>query len=58
MKLTISKSKNNTFFYMSESFRNKKGISTTRTVEALGSEKEIKEKYGVDDARAWAKAYV
>ena len=58
MKLTISKSKNNTFFYMSESFRNEKGISTTRTVEALGSEKEIKEKYGVDDARAWAKAYV
>ena len=43
MKLTISKSKNNTFFYMSESFRNEKGISTTRTVEALGSEKEIKE---------------
>ena len=59
MKLTISRSKNSVSFYVSESFRDKHGNSTTRTVMKLGTEKSIKEKYGEDfDAVAWAKAYV
>lgn len=59
MKLTISRSKNSVSFYVSESFRDKFGHSTTRTVMKLGTEKSIKEKYGEDfDVEAWARAYV
>src|SRR5574344_146142 len=59
MKLTISRSKNSVSFYVSESFRDKFGHSTSRTVMKLGTKKSIKEKYGEDfDVEAWAKAYV
>ncbi|MDY5721569.1 MAG: hypothetical protein SPK55_03150, partial [Succinivibrio sp.] len=59
MKLTISRSKNSVSFYLAESFRNEKGHSTTRTLEHIGTEQSIKEKYGQDiDAVQWAKDYV
>ena len=59
MKLTISRSKNSISFYLAESYRNEKGHSTTRTLEHIGTEKSIKEKYGQDiDAEQWARDYV
>ena len=42
MKLTISRSKNSTSFYVHESYRNEKGHSTTRVVEKLGTAEFIK----------------
>ena len=48
MKLTISRSKNSISFYLAESYRNEKGHSTTRTLEHIGTEQSIKEKYGQD----------
>ena len=49
MKLTISRSKNSTSFYVHESYRNEKGHSTTRVIEKLGTAEFIKSEYGVED---------
>lgn len=58
MKLTISRSKNSTSFYVHESYRNEKGHSTTRVVEKLGTAEFIKSEYGVEDPEKWAREYV
>lgn len=54
-KLTITKSRNARCFYIQTSYRKKDGRISTKTVRRLGSEKKIKEEYGVDDAEAWAR---
>lgn len=53
----ISPSKNAKSFYAIKSVR-RNGKNSSEIVEKLGTEKFIKETYGVDDAEAWARAYV
>lgn len=57
MRLSVTKSKNSTSFYVIRSIYNG-GKRTSEVVEKLGTETLIKETYGCDDAYAWAKAYV
>lgn len=57
MRLKISPSKNAKSFYVIRSVR-RAGVNSSEIVEKLGTEKYIKETYGVDDAEAWARAYV
>lgn len=57
MRLMISPSKNAKSFYAIKSVR-RNGKNSSEIVEKLGTEKFIKETYGVDDAEAWARAYV
>ena len=57
MRLKISPSKNAKSFYVIQSVR-RNGKNSSEIVEKLGTEKYIKETYGVDDAEAWARAYV
>lgn len=57
MRLKISPSKNAKSYYMIQSVR-RNGKNSSEIVEKLGTEKYIKETYGVDDAEAWARAYV
>lgn len=57
MRLKISPSKNAKSFYVIRSIR-RAGVNSSEIVEKLGTEKYIKETYGVDDAEAWARAYV
>lgn len=57
MRLKISPSKNAKSFYIIRSVR-RDGKNSSEIVEKLGTEKYIKETYGVDDAEAWARAYV
>lgn len=56
MKVSISKSKNTTIYYLSKSVRvgNK---TTTKTVEKIGTYDEIKKKCGDMDPLDWAKQY-
>ena len=57
MRLQISRTKNAASFYVVKSaYVNKR--RTSIVVEKLGTEKHICETYGVDDAEAWARAYV
>ena len=57
MRLQISKSANASSYYVAKSaYVNKKRRSVI--VEKLGNDKYIRETYGVDDAEAWARAYV
>ena len=53
----ISPSRNAKSFYAIKSVR-RNGKNSSEIVEKLGTEKYIKETYGVDDAEAWARAYV
>lgn len=57
MRLMISPSRNAKSFYAIKSVR-RNGKNSSEIVEKLGTEKYIKETYGVDDAEAWARAYV
>lgn len=57
MKLSITKTKNNIFFYMVKSYR-KDGKSTSKIVECLGKLEEVKIKANGEDPYAWAKKYV
>lgn len=57
MRLKISPSKNAKSFYVIRSVR-RAGVNSSEIVEKLGTEKYIKETYGVDDAEAWARTYV
>ena len=57
MRLSVTKSKNSTSFFVIRSIYNG-GKRTSEVVERLGTEKYIKETYGCEDAHAWAKAYV
>lgn len=56
MKVSISKSKNTTIYYLSKSVRigNK---TTTKTVEKIGTYEEIKKKCGDMEPLDWAKQY-
>lgn len=56
MKVTISRSKNATIYYISKSIR-LNGKSTTRTVEKLGTEEEVRARAGGMDPYEWAKQY-
>lgn len=61
MKLCISKSKNSTTYYIGESYRNDKGLSTTRNICRLGSEQELIKLWNLgpnDDVKAKAREYV
>ena len=60
MKLTISKSKNSESYYISKSYINNQGKSTTKTVRKLGTLKELCEALGTDrdGVIAWAKEQV
>lgn len=56
MRLSISKSKNSTLFYIIEStYINRK--HSTRIVEKLGTLEEVKAKAGSEDPITWAKNY-
>ena len=56
MKVSISKSKNTTIYYLSKSVRvgNK---TTTKTVEKIGTYEDIKKRCGDMDPLDWAKEY-
>ncbi len=58
MKLTISKSKNATLYYVQKSYRTDSGKSSTRTVERLGTIEEVKARFGDEDTMEAVKAYI
>lgn len=57
MKLTVTKSKNSTCFYVQRTVR-KDGKVTTATVEKLGNLEQVKTRAKGRDPYEWAKAYV
>lgn len=58
MKLTVSRSKNSETYYIQKSYRTDSGKSSTRTVERLGSLRELQARFGEEDTLAKAKEYV
>ena len=56
MKVSVSKSKNTTIYYLSKSVRIN-GRVTTKTIERIGSHDEIKKICGDLDPLEWAKQY-
>lgn len=58
MKLTISKSKNATLYYVQKSYRTDSGKSSTRTVERLGTIEEVKARFGEENTMDAVKAYI
>ena len=58
MKLTISKSKNATLYYVQKSYRTDSGKSSTRTVERLGTEAEVRARFGEENTLEAIKAYI
>ena len=54
MRLSKVKSKNAVSYYIIRSVR-REGKNSSEIVKKLGTEKSIKENYGVDDADAWAR---
>lgn len=58
MKLTISKSKNVTLYYVQKSYRTDDGKSSTRTVERLGTMEELKARFGEENTLEAVKEYV
>lgn len=58
MKLTISKSKNATLYYVQKSYRTDDGKSSTKTVERLGTMEELIARFGAEDPVGAAKAYI
>lgn len=58
MKLTISKSKNATLYYVQKSYRTDSGRSSTRTVERLGTIEEVKARFGEENTMDAVKAYI
>ena len=56
MKVSISKSKNTTIYYLSKSVWIN-GRSTTKTVEKIGTEEEVRKLAGGGDPLSWAKEY-
>ena len=58
MKLTISKSKNATLYYVQKSYRTDSGKSSTRTVERLGTIEEVKARFGEENTMAAVKEYI
>lgn len=58
MKLTVSRSKNSETYYIQKSYRTDSGKSSTKTVERLGSMKELKARFGGEDTLARVKEYM
>ena len=58
MKLTISKSKNATLYYVQKSYRTESGKSSTRTVERLGTIEEVEARFGKENPMEAVKAYI
>lgn len=58
MKLTISKSKNATLYYVQKSYRTESGKSSTRTVERLGTIEEVEARFGKENTMEAVKAYI
>ena len=57
MRLSVTHTKNNTYFYMIKSFRNS-GKNTTKIIECLGNLEEVTKKANGEDPVIWAKNYV
>jgi len=57
MRLSVVKSKNAASLYVIKSFR-ENGHTTSKIVEKLGTEAELRERLGGQDPYAWASAYV
>ena len=57
MRVTTTKSKNSESFYITKSFKNSKGKSTSTTVRKLGVLNELLKEHGPtrDDVMAWAR---
>lgn len=58
MKLTVSRSKNATLYYVQKSYRTDSGKSSTRTVERLGTLEEVKARFGEENTLEAMKEYV
>ena len=58
MKLTVSKSKNSSSFYVQKTIRKQNGSVTTVTVEKLGNLDEVRTKAHGMDPYLWAQEYV
>lgn len=58
MKLTVSRSKNATLYYVQKSYRTDTGKSSTRTVERLGTLEEVKARFGEANTVEAMKEYV
>lgn len=58
MRLSKSKTKNACSYYIIDSYRNEQGKVKTHVIEKLGTEKFIKETYGVLDAEQWCRDYL
>lgn len=57
MKLIVSKSKNAASLYVAKTVYHN-GVRSSKIVEKLGTEKELREKLGGNDPYLWAKEYV
>ena len=57
MKLLVSKSKNSASLYVQKAFR-ENGVSTSKIVEKLGTEEELRAKLNGRDPYEWAKEYI
>jgi transposase len=57
MRLLVSKSKNAASLYVQKSFR-ENGVATTKIIEKLGTEKELREKLDGRDPYEWANEYI
>lgn len=57
MRLSITHTKNNTYFYMIKSYRDN-GKNKTKIIECLGNINEVKEKANGEDPIVWAKNYI
>ena len=57
MRLSMSKSPNATSYYVIRDY-GKGANRSSRIVEKLGTDKEIRERLGVDDPVAWARSYI
>ena len=57
MRVTTSKSKNSESFYITKSYTNTQGKSTSTTIKKLGTLAELSERLGTDrdGVMAWAK---
>lgn len=58
MKLTVSWSKNSETYYIQKSYRIDSGKNSTKTVERLGSMKELQARFGEEDTLAKVKECV
>ena len=53
MRVTTSKSKNSESFYITKSYTNAQGKSTSTTIKKLGTLAELSERLGTDRMVSW-----